>query len=322
GSQSAGSQSAGSQSAGSQSAGSQSAGSQSAGSQSAGSQSAGSQSAGSLSAGSQSEVLQLEKPQRTRRSFGWIGYAAAAALVFAVGGSAAAAVLILSAPDEPGEEAPSESETAPTKRATAVETPQTTPAPAEAEFDEQLSDEQLSDEELSAAELSAAEPVELNSERAENIALRPRLADRNARPSAVQDEPPRAEPVDEQAPAATAEDLLQEANQARDQGQVNLAVTRYRELQRQFPGSGAARVSQVSAGRLLLRSGRPAEALAHFDAYLARGGALSEAALVGKATALRQLGQAGPAADTWREVVRRFPGSPSAVRAARELERR
>jgi tetratricopeptide (TPR) repeat protein len=94
----------------------------------------------------------------------------------------------------------------------------------------------------------------------------------------------------------------------------------YRELQSKFPGSGEARLSWVTCARLDLDTGRAARALGSFDRYLTTGGGPLEAeALVGRASALRQLGRHAEEASAWRQVARENPGSAYAQQAAERL---
>jgi len=71
---------------------------------------------------------------------------------------------------------------------------------------------------------------------------------------------------------------------------------------------------------LLLDRGSPEAALAGFDRYLADDSpALSAEAWVGRARALEQLKRTAQAAQAWREVESRFPGSIHARLAASRL---
>jgi outer membrane protein assembly factor BamD (BamD/ComL family) len=105
--------------------------------------------------------------------------------------------------------------------------------------------------------------------------------------------------------------LFAAANAARGDGDLRTATVRYELLEHRYPASPEATVSQVSAGDLLARLGEPAAALEHFDHYLAakaRGPLVSEA-LFGRARCLRDLGRGRDELETWRELIRRFPGS-------------
>jgi TolA-binding protein len=76
----------------------------------------------------------------------------------------------------------------------------------------------------------------------------------------------------------------------------------------------------VSLGDLSLRAGAASEALASFESYVRRAtsGALVPEALAGEARALKALGRAQESENTWRDLARRFPGSPYARGAAAE----
>ncbi|MEM9068331.1 MAG: hypothetical protein AAGE52_07480 [Myxococcota bacterium] len=231
-----------------------------------------------------------ERPQAPA----WIGYAAAAfALVVIAGGSAAA--LLLTADREPrGDETPQQAAPQEAHEATPHEA---TPAP------QQATPPQPAPQEEPVVEASVPEVAA------------PRVRRVRRAPEQATVEVPAQEPV----PQPTADELLSIGNQARGRGRLDDAIAHYRDLQTRHGASRAAHVSRVSAGRLLLRRGNASEALRQFNTYLARGGALTQAALVGKATALEQLGRESEERDTWREIRRRFPDAPVAVRAAREL---
>ena len=105
--------------------------------------------------------------------------------------------------------------------------------------------------------------------------------------------------------------LFAAANAARGAGDLRTAALRYQLLERRYPASPEAMVSLVSAGDLLARLGEPAAALDRFERYLATDarGPLASEALFGRARCLRDLGRRHDELETWREVLRRFPGS-------------
>ncbi len=112
-------------------------------------------------------------------------------------------------------------------------------------------------------------------------------------------------------PTDDAGSLFAAANAARGAGELRTAALRYQLLERRYPASPEATVSLVSAGDLLARLGEPASALDRFERYLAtdaRGPLVSEA-LFGRARCLRELGRRRDELETWRELLRRFPGS-------------
>ena len=114
--------------------------------------------------------------------------------------------------------------------------------------------------------------------------------------------------------------LFAAANRARRQGDHSAARDLYRELQEQFPTSHEANLSRVTLATMQLDSGRPAAALADFDRYLAGGArALEAEALVGKALSLKSLGDRDAERGAWQEVIRRYPRSAYAKRAAQRL---
>jgi outer membrane protein assembly factor BamD (BamD/ComL family) len=128
--------------------------------------------------------------------------------------------------------------------------------------------------------------------------------------------PRNSEPTDE------AGQLFAAANAARGAGDLRVAARRYELLERRHPASPEAAVSLVSAGDVLLRLGETAAALEHFDRYLGSNGrgALALEALFGRARALRDLERRPDELETWRELLRRFPGSLYEATARRRLD--
>lgn len=116
--------------------------------------------------------------------------------------------------------------------------------------------------------------------------------------------------------------MFQRATEARRRGEAASALEGFTALRRRHPQSHEATASWVLSGRLLLERSRPAAALECFDAYLEISGAatLVPEALRGRATALEQLGRATEAQAQWRDIVRRFPRSSSAMTARARLE--
>jgi TolA-binding protein len=114
--------------------------------------------------------------------------------------------------------------------------------------------------------------------------------------------------------------VFAQAVRARQEGRFQDAIASFRTLQAQFPDTPPALVSLVSLGDLSLRVGSPSEALASFESYVRRvpSGALVPEALAGEARALKALGRAQESEQTWRDLARRFPGSPYARGAAVE----
>jgi hypothetical protein len=111
---------------------------------------------------------------------------------------------------------------------------------------------------------------------------------------------------------ASAMDLFTRANRARSNRQYSRAVALYLELQRSYPTSPEARLSHVSMGRLLLnRLQEPQMALDQFQQYLSQSpqGSLSEEALFGQSMALKHLGRRSAEADSWTEILKRYPRS-------------
>ncbi|WP_437936694.1 tetratricopeptide repeat protein [Sorangium sp. So ce341] len=89
------------------------------------------------------------------------------------------------------------------------------------------------------------------------------------------------------------EALLLRAQARLGEGKTAEASAAYRALLAQHPSSPEARAALVSLGQIALRQGKPAEALGHFERYLAGpGGPLAAEARVGRVQCLRRLGRA------------------------------
>ncbi|HSZ83616.1 MAG TPA: tetratricopeptide repeat protein [Polyangia bacterium] len=122
-------------------------------------------------------------------------------------------------------------------------------------------------------------------------------------------------------PRVSADELFTEANRARRAGDYALALRRYADLRRAYPGSRAELTARVVAGDLLLAEGPTRDALASFDSYLATSptGTLAEEALVGRASALMRLGRRDEEREAWTRLLREHPGSVQGARARRRL---
>jgi TolA-binding protein len=135
--------------------------------------------------------------------------------------------------------------------------------------------------------------------------------------------PPSSAPEPVAIPAEPgAVELFSQANEARRRGDGATAVSRYAQLQRRFPHSPEATLSQVALGRLYLdRLHDPGRALAQFDGYLSAPGEteLREEALVGRAIALQSLGRASEEREAWRTLLDAYPSSLSSDRAKERL---
>ena len=141
----------------------------------------------------------------------------------------------------------------------------------------------------------------------------PRLvAETDPLPSApVSQRPPRLQP--------SAGALFAQALALRGEGKVDAAIVVHLRLQRLYPAARETRLSFALAGRLLLERGSSEQALAQFNQYLARPGDVAEEALVGRATALGNLGRASAEAAAWHEVLRHNPESIYATHAKKRL---
>ncbi len=114
--------------------------------------------------------------------------------------------------------------------------------------------------------------------------------------------------------------LFDAANDARRHGDYGRALAIHRELQSRFGQSQEARVARATVGRLLRDRGDSAGALASFDAYLGDApGALTEEAMVGRATALERLGRASDARRAWEGLLAAFPVTSYAEHARARL---
>lgn len=122
-------------------------------------------------------------------------------------------------------------------------------------------------------------------------------------------------------PRPSADELFADANRARRAGDMPLALRRYTELRRAYPGSREELTSRVVVGDLLLAEGPTRDALASFDSYLAAspGGTLAEEALVGRASALMRLGRRDDERAAWTQLLREHPDSVQGARARLRL---
>ena len=114
----------------------------------------------------------------------------------------------------------------------------------------------------------------------------------------------------------SAASLFEQASALRDQNRPEQAVAVFRRLQRLYPMERETRLSFALAGRLLLDSGHPAQAVAQFDQHLAQRGEAAEEALAGRATALGRMGLRAAESDSLADVARRI--SQDGLRPARQ----
>ena len=127
-------------------------------------------------------------------------------------------------------------------------------------------------------------------------------------------------------PAVTAATLFEQGEALRREGRVGAAIATYRRLQTTFPTTAEAHLSFALAGQLLLKQGRPGEALAQFDRHLDSAeqlddvGGVGEEALAGRADALEQLHRAAEAATAWKRLLARYPRSVYADKARARLD--
>lgn len=118
----------------------------------------------------------------------------------------------------------------------------------------------------------------------------------------------------QQEPAPSAAELLRRARQAKGKGDMTGARDVYEQLLRAHPQSPEAHAAHVSLGQLELRRGAAKSALRQFDAYLRKGGALSEEALWGRVQSLDRLGRLADRDAAGRKLMEHFPTSPYRAR--------
>ncbi len=116
--------------------------------------------------------------------------------------------------------------------------------------------------------------------------------------------------------ATSASELFARANAARRSGDIEAALTQYRELAVRYPASDEAEDAKVLIGKLLLSQRSPRAALHELESY--HGDALADEALWARAEALRKLGSADERA-ALSELVARHPDSPYAEAARKRL---
>jgi TolA-binding protein len=121
------------------------------------------------------------------------------------------------------------------------------------------------------------------------------------------------------APLEDASRLFGEASASRRNGDHEAARAAYRTLIARYASSVEARESLEALGRMLLDDGDAAGALNSFDAYLGRGGALAEEAMLGRASALQRLGRVEEERNAWATILETYPDSLHADRARKRL---
>lgn len=113
--------------------------------------------------------------------------------------------------------------------------------------------------------------------------------------------------------------LFRDIKAAQQEGKMGTFFQLGRSLQARFPNSNEAQVSRILLGRALVQGGSSAEALAQFDAYGRRGGAMLEEALLGQARTSARLGMRSRELQAWRDLVKTFPDSVHAPQAAKRI---
>jgi len=117
--------------------------------------------------------------------------------------------------------------------------------------------------------------------------------------------------------------LLTRAQGLRANGAYAKSAQLYQKLIRRYPESAEGGAALLSLGELELSVlGTPASALAHFEAYLARGGRLVQEARYGRIRALGRLGQTTLEEAAIRDFVRDYPKSIQSQRLRERLPAR
>lgn len=108
--------------------------------------------------------------------------------------------------------------------------------------------------------------------------------------------------------AEQSEETLERARALRSSGEFKRAAELYRKIHEANPGTALGGTALLSLGELRLSSlGDAKGALAAFDTYLARGGALSQEALFGKIRALRALGRSAEERRSIERFLSQYP---------------
>lgn len=125
-----------------------------------------------------------------------------------------------------------------------------------------------------------------------------------------------SEPVDD-----TSASVFAQASLARRQGDLPRAMALYAQVAQRFPGTREADSAEMALGTLSLQSGAAAQALGHFERYLAArpGGQLAVEALWGKTRALEALGREAEARRDLQLLMNRYPQSTYATAARAKL---
>ena len=122
------------------------------------------------------------------------------------------------------------------------------------------------------------------------------------------EDPPRS---DQTVPSAT--EMLNRARGARSAGRYQEAARWYERLVAGYPSRSEATIALLSLAELQLSTlGNASAALGSFDAYLRRGGTLTQEAEYGKIRALRSLGREPAAKAAAERFILRYPRSPQA----------
>jgi hypothetical protein len=120
--------------------------------------------------------------------------------------------------------------------------------------------------------------------------------------------------------SSSPESLLDEALALRARGDFRGAASVYRRIHQASPTSAVGGTALVSLGELSLSSlGDPAGALAAFETYLVRGGALSQEAAFGKARALRALRRTAEERRAIEHFLARYPDAAQSKVLRRRL---
>ena len=134
-------------------------------------------------------------------------------------------------------------------------------------------------------------------------------ADRDSLDAKVAPEPVVQPVVPESGANPTPAELLRSARRQVRDGQLRAAVATYESLRTEYPNSEEAHTVLVSLGQLQLTAHDPARSLELLDAYLVRGGTLSEEARLARIHALRALHRSQDEAAAISEFLVKHPRS-------------
>lgn len=139
--------------------------------------------------------------------------------------------------------------------------------------------------------------------------------------SAPQAAPPgTAPPVN--APGPSAQELFNSAVKDQNGGKPDLALTEYAEFLRLYPHDPSAARAQYYIGEIHYGTGKASDAVSDFDAVIEKYGddmEIAPSAYYMKGMALEKANKPKDAIATYRDVKKKFPGTPDAASADKRL---